>query len=103
MTIPRIMFAIKDPCAQNERSERSIRHSPKQWMNETNDTHWSEDHMQWHGDVKVQGVVIDNADGKEHSHHDHIVTAKEEGHWKSWKTATLSDVLMDKRENQCWM
>lgn len=54
-------------------------------MNEPNDTHWSEDHMQWHGDVKVQGVVIDNADGKEHSHHDHIVTAKEEGHWRSWK------------------
>lgn len=49
----------------------------KQWMNEMSDTHWSEDHMQRHGDVKVQSVVIDHADGKEHRHHDHIVTAKE--------------------------
>lgn len=45
-------------------------------MSEINDTHRSEDHVQRHSDVKVQGVVIDHADGKEHGHHDHIVTAK---------------------------
>lgn len=50
--------------------------------------------MQRHGDVKVQGVVIDHADGKEHRHHDHIVTAKEKdtkGHERHKRLAGVSD------------
>lgn len=37
----------------------------------------SEDHVQRHGDVEVESVVVDHADCEEHCHHDHIVTEGE--------------------------
>lgn len=61
-------------------------------MSEINDTHRSEDHVQRHSDVKVQGVVIDHADGKEHGHHDHIVTVKR-------KRIRSHEILIGRREN----
>lgn len=39
-------------------------------------TYRSEDHVQRHGDVKVERVVVDHADGEEHCHHDHIVSGE---------------------------
>lgn len=38
-------------------------------------TYWSEYHMQWHGDVQIQGVVVHHADSEEHGYHDGIVPA----------------------------
>ena len=40
----------------------------------------SEDHVQWHGDVEVESVVVDHADGEEHCHHDHVVPGKDHRH-----------------------
>lgn len=38
----------------------------------------SEDHVEWHGDVEVEGVVVDHTDREEHGHHDHIVSGQQE-------------------------
>lgn len=40
-------------------------------------THRSEDHVQGHGNVEVEGVVVNHADGEEHGHHDHIIAEME--------------------------
>lgn len=74
MMMPSIMLAIKDPCNKNKRKRMN-----KTWSSGSSvltDTHWSEDHVQGHGDVKVESVVIDHAHSKEHGNHDHIVTEK---------------------------
>lgn len=34
----------------------------------------SEDHVQGHGNVKVESIVVDHAHGKEHADHDAIVS-----------------------------
>lgn len=35
--------------------------------------------MQRHGDVEVEGVVVDHADGEEHCHHEHIISGERRG------------------------
>ena len=40
---------------------------------ERTDTHRSKNHVQWHCNVKVKGIVVDHTDCEEHGHHEHIV------------------------------
>lgn len=44
------------------------------------ETYRSEDHVQWHCNVEVQGIVVYNTYSEEHGHHYHIVSRKEQKH-----------------------
>lgn len=75
------MLAISEPCRETRQQVTTewMEGNDGQWSHSrvnmrSSKTYWSEDHVQWHGDVEVESVVIDNADGEEHGHHDHIVT-----------------------------
>lgn len=42
----------------------------------TNYTYRSEDHVQWHCNVEVEGVVVYNTYSEEHGNHYHIVSTE---------------------------
>lgn len=48
----------------------------KNWIgfgHNRNNSYRSEDHMQRHGNVKVESIVVDHTNSKEHGDHDPIV------------------------------
>lgn len=55
---------------------------PQEEEEEEEGAHRAEDHVQRHGDVQVQGVVIDHTDGEEHGHHDEIVPETWKNTWE---------------------
>lgn len=37
-------------------------------------TYRSENHVKGHGNVEVEGVIVNDADGEEHGHHNNIIS-----------------------------
>lgn len=79
MTIPMIMLAMRDPCKETEKQTKGqaeVEESAGVWFQEqhSNDSYRSEDHVQWHGNVKVESIIVDHAHSEEHGDHDPIVS-----------------------------
>lgn len=45
----------------------------------SNDSYRSEDHVQRHGNVKVESIIVDHANKEEHGDHDPIVSGEKKG------------------------
>lgn len=44
----------------------------------SNDSDRSKDHVQRHGNVKVESIIVDHANSEEHGDHDPIVSGEKE-------------------------
>lgn len=52
-------------------------HFPEEHVHTSRQTYRSKYHVQGHGDVEIQGVVVDHADGEEHGHHYGVVPERQ--------------------------
>ena len=52
-------------------------HFPEEHMHVSLQTYRSKYHVQGHGDVKIQGVVVHHADSEEHGHHYGVVPERQ--------------------------
>lgn len=73
MIIPMTILAMREPWRERIKLILECQESIKSL------TYRPENHVQWHGDVKVKGVVITNADSEEHQDQEEVIPESDPG------------------------